>query len=84
VNSGGVDKLAVYKRLGVTEVWFWEKGRFSLHRLRVDKYEPIQASELLPNLDLVLLAEYVQHPNPLLAVKEFRQQIRRETNLQPK
>ncbi|MCL1471828.1 hypothetical protein [Argonema antarcticum] len=31
---------------------------------------------LLPDLDLTLLAEYVQHPNPPLAVKEFRQQIR--------
>jgi Uma2 family endonuclease len=75
-TSGGVDKLAVYKRLRVTEVWFWEKARFSLYRLREDNYEPISKSELLPNLDIGLLAEYVQHPNQLLAVKKFRQQIR--------
>lgn len=79
-TSGGVDKLPVYKKLGVTEVWFWENARFSLYRLRGDKYEPIPKSELLPDLDLALLAEYVQHPNPLLAVKEFRQQIRGKTN----
>ena len=79
-TSGGVDKLAVYQSLGVAEVWFWEKSRFSLHRLRGDKYEPIIKSELLPDLDLALLAEYVQHHNPLSAVKEFRQQIRRGTN----
>ena len=79
-TSGGVDKLAVYKKLGVTEVWFWENARFSLYGLRGDKYEPIPKSELLPDLDLALLAEYVQHPNPLLAVKEFRQQIRGKTN----
>ena len=79
-TSGGVDKLAVYKRLGVTEVWFWENDRFSLYRLRGDKYEPISASELLSNLDIALLAEYVQHPNPLLAVKEFRKTIRGKTN----
>ncbi len=79
-TSGGVDKLAVYKRLGVTEVWFWEDARFSLYRLRGDKYEPIPGSELLPELDIALLAEYVQHPKPLLAVKEFRQQIRGKTN----
>lgn len=72
-----MDKLAVYKKLGVTEVWFWEKGRFSLHRLRGDNYEPISKSELLPDLNLALLTEYVQHPNPLFAVKEFRQQLRR-------
>lgn len=79
-TSGGVDKLAVYKRLGVTEVWFWEKVRFSLYRLRGDKYEPIQVSELLPDLDLTLLAEYVQHSSPLLAVKEFRRRVRGETD----
>jgi Uma2 family endonuclease len=75
LTSGETDKLAVYKRLGVTEVWFWQNSQFSVYRLRGDKYELIQASELLPNLDLALLAEYVRHPNPLLAVKEFRKQI---------
>ena len=79
-TSGGVDKLGVYKRLGVTEVWFWEKAQFSLYRLRGDEYEPIDKSELLPHLDLALLTEYVQHPNPLFAVKEFRQQIQGKTN----
>lgn len=75
-TSGGVDKLAVYKKLGVTEIWFWEKAHFSLYRLREDNYEPIESSELLPDLDLALLAEYVQHSSPLLAVKEFRRRIR--------
>lgn len=75
LTRGETDKLAVYTRLEVSEVWFWKNSQFSVYRLRGDKYEPIQASELLPNLDLALLAEYVQHPNPLLAVKEFRKQI---------
>lgn len=75
LTSGETDKLAVYKRLGVTEVWFWEKSQFSLYRLRENKYELIQTSALLPNLDLAMLAEYVQHPNPLLAVKEFRKHM---------
>ncbi|MEB3177521.1 MAG: Uma2 family endonuclease [Nostocaceae cyanobacterium] len=75
-SSGGTDKLAVYKRLGVTEVWFWENSQFSLYRWFGDKYEPISCSELLPNLNLELLAEYVQLPNQLSAVKGFRQHLR--------
>ncbi len=75
-TSGGVDKLAVYKKLEVTEVWFWENTQFSLYHLRGDKYESISVSELLPALDITLLAAYIQHPNPLLAIKEFRKQIR--------
>lgn len=77
LTSGGLDKLTVYKRLGVKEVWFWQMNQFSLYRLREENYELMTKSELLPALDLALLTEYVQHPNPLLAVKGFRQQVRR-------
>lgn len=28
VTSGGIDKLEVYKRLGVREVWFFKKNQF--------------------------------------------------------
>ncbi|WP_088243586.1 Uma2 family endonuclease [Calothrix rhizosoleniae] len=74
-TSGGTDKLAVYQRLSVTEVWFWENEQFQVYRLRKDGYEAITRSELLANLDLNLLAEYVRHPHQLQAVKAFRQHI---------
>jgi hypothetical protein len=38
-------------------------------------YEEIAQSGLLPTLDVALLAEYVRHPNPLTAAKEFRQRL---------
>jgi Uma2 family endonuclease len=34
VTSGGVNKLEVYTRLNVKEVWFWQNDRFSLYYLR--------------------------------------------------
>jgi len=81
VTSGNIDKLAVYGRLGVQEVWFWEKGQFQVHCLRGDLqdrgYEPVDWSELLPGLDLRLLAKYVEYVEPLDAVLEFRAQVRR-------
>ncbi|HEY9710134.1 MAG TPA: Uma2 family endonuclease [Oculatellaceae cyanobacterium] len=76
LSSGGVDKLEVYKKLGVTEVWFWQKNQFSLHRRRGDEYEKIGKSELLPDLDLALLAKYVAQPDPLEAVLGFREKVR--------
>ncbi|AFY79462.1 hypothetical protein Ple7327_4351 [Pleurocapsa sp. PCC 7327] len=76
VTSGGVDKLAVYKKLGVREVWFWQNDRFSVYCLRGDEYEKIPASELLPNLDLELLSQYVTHTDILESILEFRAQIR--------
>ncbi|MBD2774109.1 Uma2 family endonuclease [Iningainema tapete] len=75
-TSGGIDKLEVYKRLGVREVWFWHNNQFSIYSLQGDKYEQISKSELLPDLDLALLAEYVMQPDPLEAMLDFRAKIR--------
>jgi Uma2 family endonuclease len=56
-TSGSINKLAIYKTLGVPEVWFWEDGLLTLHRLRNGSYEDIGQSELpgLEDLDLDLL-----------------------------
>lgn len=87
ITGGGIHKLAVYQQLGVAEVWFWQGDRFSLYRLREPKparfsqtygYELVGRSELLPDLDPVLLAEYVRHPHPLTAVKEFQGRLREQ------
>jgi len=71
-TSGGIDKLSIYQGLGVPEVWFWEKGEFAVYALQAAGYERRQRSQFLPDLDLTLLATYVQHPEPLNAVLEFR------------
>jgi Uma2 family endonuclease len=76
VTSGGIDKLAVYKKLGVREVWFWQNHQFSLYHLRGDEYEQVAASELLPALDLELLSQYLVRTDPLESILEFREQIR--------
>ena len=76
VTSGGIDKLAVYKKLGVVEVWFWKGDGFEVHHLRDFHYERIPNSELLPELDLTLTAEYVKRSDILEAALEFREQIR--------
>ena len=76
--------MEVYRRLNVKEVWFWQNERFSLYYLREESpvqfvqtcgYEQISRSEILPDLDIEILAEYVQYPNSLAAVKEFRQRL---------
>ncbi|WNZ22581.1 Uma2 family endonuclease [Leptolyngbya sp. NK1-12] len=76
-THSGINKLSIYQGLGVPEVWFWENGQFQLYRLRSEGYEPIDQSEFLPDLDLALLAAYVQHPEPLDAVLEFRAALRK-------
>lgn len=82
VTSGSINRLELYRRLGVREVWFWQKNRLALYHKREDNpaqfvetagYEPIQQSEVLPDLDLELLTTCLQNPNPLAAAKAFRQ-----------
>jgi Uma2 family endonuclease len=71
-TSGGLDKLAIYERLGVREVWTWKQGRFSLHALRARGYEPIAAGEVLPGIDLEQLEGFVTLQPMTRAVREYR------------
>ena len=82
LTSGGVDKLELYKRLGVSEVWFWEDGVLAVYYLRQEEdlwqYERVERSVLLPDLDLTLLGRYICHHDQYDAVTEFIQMLREE------
>lgn len=82
VTSGSINRLELYRRLGVREVWFWQDDRLAIFHCREDTptqftatagYEPITRSELLPDLDIDLLTRCLQNPNPLAAARTFRQ-----------
>lgn len=78
-TSGGTEKLARYRVLGVPEVWFWEDGVLTLYHLRTDGYERIERSELpeLNQLDLELLKRciLIAETDFAQAVQVFQQQI---------
>ena len=85
VTSGSINRLELYRRLGVREVWFWQRDHLTLYFLQEETptqfvntagYEPIPQSRLLPELDVELLTSCIQNPNPLAAAKAFRQGIR--------
>lgn len=56
-TSGGIDKLEIYRRLGVREAWFWENDAISVFVLGAKGYEPRVRSACLPELDLSLVCE---------------------------
>lgn len=76
LSSGLVDKLDIYRGLGVTEVWVWEAGQFRIYHLRADGYEQLSTSELLPSCDIQLLASHVKPEEQFDAVMAFREQLR--------
>jgi Uma2 family endonuclease len=76
LSSGGIDKLSVYQGLAIPEVWFWQNNQFAVYHLRQEGYELINRSEFLPELDLTILAQYVQLPHQTQAVKAYRDSLR--------
>jgi Uma2 family endonuclease len=71
-TSGGIRKLDIYLALGVSEVWFWRRGRISVHVLRGDHYEEVPQSACLSGIDLTQLVEYLDRPTTSQAIREYR------------
>jgi len=77
VTSGGINKLEIYQRLRIPEVWFWEDGLLSVYCLKNDSYIKVPRSTLLPDLNLDLLAKYARMADQYDAVTEYSQIISR-------
>jgi Uma2 family endonuclease len=71
-SKGGIDKLEVWRRLGVREVWIWRKGRITPDVLRGDRYVPLIASEVLPDIDLDQLVSFLDRPSTAIAIRDYR------------
>jgi len=71
-TRGGLNKLEVYHKLGIAEVWRWRKGVLQVHLLRGDEYIEAPRSALLPDLDLALLASFADRPTITQAIRDYR------------
>ncbi|MBD2502457.1 Uma2 family endonuclease [Anabaena azotica] len=89
LTSGSVSKLEIYRRLGVAEVWFWERNQFKLYHLRDNQesefatvypdtygYEALVKSEVLPELDILLLEQCLTISDSIQAIDEFEQGLK--------
>ena len=76
LTSGGIDKLDIYRGLGIPEVLIWQDRQLTLYSLRGECSEQIQSSQFFPQLDLSLLTRYVRPQEQPQAVKEFLPAIR--------
>ena len=76
-TSGGLDKLEIYRRLGVGEVWYWLDGKIRVHVLRGTRYRRVARSVLFPELDLALMELALQGTNQTEAVRAFLASVRK-------
>lgn len=74
-TSGRLDKLEVYQGLGVREVWFWRRGRLSIHQMQADGYREVERSAQLPDLDPSLITDCMAAPSQTAAVRLLRQRM---------
>lgn len=71
-SHGGLDKLEIYRRLGVAEVWFWEQDVLRVFVLGDDGYAQRAASACLPELDLALVCRLGTLPSVNEMVAQLR------------
>jgi Uma2 family endonuclease len=72
-TSGGIEKLEIYRRLGVREVWFWKRDDLAIFVLENDRYVLRTRSHSLPELDAALVCRLAVASSSLNdAVRELR------------
>lgn len=76
-TSGGVDKLPIYARLGVPEVWIYEEGQLRVLRLENQAYVAVARSQLLPEFDPAVIARAMSCSSQTEAVRWLRAELAR-------
>jgi Uma2 family endonuclease len=75
-TSGSLDKLEIYRRLKIREVWVWRDGALSVHVLSDGHYRVVASSAVLPTLDLGLLCSFLDRRSATEAMRGFRDALR--------
>ena len=75
-TAGGINKLEVYRKLAVREVWFYERGTLRFFALRAEQYEPVTRSEILPGVEPELFIRCMAEPTQAEAVRTLRRSLR--------
>lgn len=79
-TSGSIDKLDIYHKLRVREVWLWKSGTLSVHELHDEQYRRLATSNLLPGIDLDELLSFVEIRPMTKAVREYRARLASKTH----
>jgi len=71
-TSGGINKLEIYRRLRIDEVWFWKDQVLTVYGLGSEGYEVRERSAHVPELDVALLCKLSELEPLNEAVKQLR------------
>lgn len=71
-TSGSIDKLEIYRRLRIPEVWFWQNEAITIYVLQDDQYRETPSSRVLPGLVLPELVTFLSYPTITQAIRAYR------------
>ena len=75
-TSGGIEKLEIYRRLGIPEVWFWKEDAIEIFALDHGTYTRRTRSTWLPDLDASLVCRLALSTGSLNdTVRELRSSL---------
>jgi Uma2 family endonuclease len=66
-TEGVLNRLQIYEKLGVDELWIWRKGVITVH--------PFSGNRVLPDLDLTLLTSMLDRDTTSQAIRDFRKAL---------
>jgi Uma2 family endonuclease len=75
-TSGRINKLEIYRKLNVREVWIWRRGELTAYGLRGESYEPLRESGVLLGIDLGQIAAVLDLPTASDAIDAYREALR--------
>ncbi len=75
-THGDLDKLEIYRRLGISEVWFWIRDAITVHVLGESGYRVSDRSAYLPTVDLAALCRFAQVTPTSAAVAQLVAHLR--------
>lgn len=75
ITSPLLNKLPIYARLGVPEIWRYDGREASILRLNAGRYEPSRESGVLPPLSQSVLAEFIER-SKVLTTLAWRRMLR--------
>ena len=75
LTSQGLDKLELYAKLDVPEVWFWTEEGLDAYTLDGDTYVEIEQSRVIPGLATATIADYAAREDMYEALQAFRRAL---------
>ena len=76
-THGGIDKLDVYRGLGVREVWIWKNEELNAYELQDGAYVEIAESVVVPGLTPSFIREFLDCETQTEAVRRMRATLRK-------